>query len=208
MKTYNDTFEYVMKKFYRIYGESSPTRLRYKRNDMASMFSELGYKTGAEIGVYTGEYSEVLCIKNSGLKLHCVDPWEIYESKEIEPFSQNQKALDEFHADAVRRLKPFGCNIIKKTSMEAVKDFKPGSLDFVYIDANHDYEHTSEDLEEWAKIVRPGGIVSGHDYGHFKHRNRNIDTKRAIDEHVNKYNVEMLFLVNKNYQTTWFYVKR
>ena len=48
--------------------------------------------------------------------------------------------------------------------MDAVKDFKDESLDFVYIDANHGYESTKEDIREWSKKVKKGGIVSGHDY--------------------------------------------
>ncbi len=207
MKTFDETFEYVLKKFYRIHGEKSPTRLRFKRNNMAGMFNELGYKTGAEIGVYKGEYSEILCRENPGLKLYCVDPWKVYEGGEHEPFSQDQKALDGFYGEAVKRLAPYNCKIVRKTSMEAAKDFEPGSLDFVYIDANHTFDSVVEDLDVWAKIVREGGIVSGHDYGHFKHRDRNLETKRAINEHVKKYNISMLFLVNRNYQTSWFFVK-
>lgn len=198
--------EYIMKKFYRVYGDESPLRLRFKRNNMASMFNDLGYRKGAEIGVYTGEYSEILCSKNPEMKLHCIDPWKVYKSEEIEPFAQNQEALDRFYEEAKKRLAPYNCILHRSTSMEAVKEFEPNSLDFVYIDANHSYENVKEDLEAWSKIVRKGGIVSGHDYGHFKHRDRNIGTKRAIDEHIKKHNV-VLFLVNQNYQTSWFFIK-
>ena len=207
MNTYNDTTEYVMKKFYRVHGDESPLRLRYKRNEMAEMFRDLGYRTGAEIGVYTGEYSEMLCMKNPELHLYCIDPWMIYDSEEIEPFSQNQLALTIFYEETKKRLDPYNTTIMRKESVRALKEFEADSLDFVYIDANHDYKHMSEDLEGWAQKVRSGGIVSGHDYGHFKHRDRNIQTKRAIDEYVEKHGIT-LFLVNQNYQTTWFFVKR
>ena len=90
--------------------------------------------------------------------------------------------------------------------MEAIKDFKPESLDFVYIDANHSYKNMKDDIEGWSKIVRKGGIVSGHDYGHFKHKDRNLGTKKAINEYIEK-NKQKLFLVNSNFQTTWFFVK-
>ncbi len=91
--------------------------------------------------------------------------------------------------------------------MEAVEQFKPGELDFVYIDAKHDFKHVSEDVDAWAKIVRVGGIVSGHDYGHFKYKDRGLEAKRAIDNYVKEHRIRMLFLVNQNYQTTWFFVK-
>lgn len=48
--------------------------------------------------------------------------------------------------------------------MEALEDFADESLDFVYIDANHEFRYIAEDLFEWTKKVRKGGIVSGHDY--------------------------------------------
>ena len=202
-----NTYNYIMRKFSLDENTKSPVKLRFKRNDLGGLFKELGYETGAEIGVYTGHYSEVLCQGNPGVKMYCIDPWKVYETEEIEPYAQDQKALSKFYAEAKKRLAPYNCEIIRKTSMEAVKDFKPDSLDFVYVDANHDFENVLEDLEEWSKIVRKGGMVAGHDYGHFKHKDRNLGTKRAIDAHVIINDVKMLFLVNRNYQTTWFYVK-
>jgi len=38
------------------------------------------------------------------------------------------------------------------------------SADFVFIDAVHDFEHVSQDLELWWPKVKPGGIIAGHDY--------------------------------------------
>jgi len=105
--TFDDTFEYIMKKFYRIPGERSPTRLRFKRNELGKLFNELGYKTGAEIGVYKGEYSEVLYLGNPEMKLYCIDPWRVYESEVDEPLSQDQKALSEFYEEAKKRLAPY-----------------------------------------------------------------------------------------------------
>src|SRR5260221_412005 len=52
--------------------------------------------------------------------------------------------------------------------MEAVEDFEDESLDFVYIDANHEFRYIAEDLCEWTKKVKKGGIVAGHDYFYTK----------------------------------------
>jgi hypothetical protein len=38
------------------------------------------------------------------------------------------------------------------------------SLDSVYIDASHTYEDVLADIGFWRPIIRPGGIISGHDY--------------------------------------------
>ena len=53
---------------------------------------------------------------------------------------------------------------IKKTSVMAAKDFPDGSLDAVYIDAEHDEDSVREDIKTWRPKIKPGGILSGHDY--------------------------------------------
>ena len=40
-------------------------------------------------------------------------------------------------------------------------------IDFLYIDASHDYEGVKQDIENWSPHVRPGGIIAGHDYDFF-----------------------------------------
>lgn len=57
-------------------------------------------------------------------------------------------------------------NIIKirKTSIEAAKDFEDGSLDAVYIDAEHDEDSVREDIRAWRPKIKRGGVLSGHDW--------------------------------------------
>ena len=57
-------------------------------------------------------------------------------------------------------------NIIKirKTSIEAAKDFEDASLDAVYIDAEHDEDSVREDVRAWRPKIKRGGILSGHDF--------------------------------------------
>lgn len=52
---------------------------------------------------------------------------------------------------------------VKKTSEEAAKDFEDGSLDAVYIDAEHDEESVKKDIQTWLPKVKKGGYLSGHD---------------------------------------------
>ena len=53
---------------------------------------------------------------------------------------------------------------IKKKSVDAAKDFEDGSLDAVYIDAEHDEDSVREDIRAWRPKIKPGGLLSGHDY--------------------------------------------
>jgi glycosyltransferase involved in cell wall biosynthesis len=48
--------------------------------------------------------------------------------------------------------------------MQAVTDFADESLDFVYIDGNHQLKYVVEDIVEWTKKIKKGGIIAGHDY--------------------------------------------
>lgn len=130
------------------------------RDDLPEFFWEKGFKVGAEVGVYKGEFSEKL--SKVGLKLYAIDPWIVYKDYDN---PRGQKRLDFQYEHTKRVLAPYSnCKIIRKTSMDALEDFKDESLDFVYIDANHDFRYIAEDLSEWTKKVKKGGIVSGHDY--------------------------------------------
>ena len=66
-------------------------------------------------------------------------------------------------------------NVIRKPSTEAAKTFEDGSLDFVFIDACHEYQDVKDDIESWIDKIKPGGVIAGHDYLH-------PDVKQAVDE--------------------------
>jgi hypothetical protein len=136
------------------------------RNDFVPYFLERGFKTGIEVGVFEGDYTEVLA--KSGMKIYGVDPWLDYEGY---VYGWNQKKLDERYEKTINRLAPYpNTTILRETSMDAVKRFDENSLDFVYIDANHRFKYIAEDLCEWAPKVKEGGVICGHDYAPFKHR--------------------------------------
>jgi hypothetical protein len=135
------------------------TLLDCGRDDLPQFFLDMGYKVGAEIGVYKGEFSEHIC--RAGLKLYAVDPWCTYDDF-TNPRGQDR--LDFLYEHTKRILTPYDCTIIRKTSMEALADIPDGSLDFVYIDGNHGFKYVAEDVVEWSKKVRVGGVVAGHDY--------------------------------------------
>ena len=49
-------------------------------------------------------------------------------------------------------------------STEAAERIPDQSLDFVYVDARHDYCGVTEDINAYYAKLRPGGIMAGHDY--------------------------------------------
>jgi hypothetical protein len=132
------------------------------RFDLPDFFVDMGYKVGAEIGVEMGRYTKYLCVKP--LQIYAIDPWLEYEDFSS-PHMLKQKRINKTYEYAKQNLSRFpNCTIIRKTSMEAAKDFKDGSLDFVFIDGHHGFKYVAEDLWEWSKKVRSGGTIAGHDY--------------------------------------------
>ena len=97
--------------------------------------------------------------------------------------------------------------------MEALADFEDNSLDFVYIDANHDFVNFTQDLHEWYKKVRVGGIISGHDYAYYSYSKFN-HVKRAVIAYARCYRMIPLFAVmydphglRRDHFRSFFYVK-
>ena len=130
------------------------------RDDLPEFFKEMGFKFGAEIGVARGEFTEEFA--KAGLTIYAIDPWLSY-SDYID--DRGQKVEDEIFEKTKAKLAPYpNCKIVRKSSVEAAKDFEDGSLDFVYIDGNHQFMYVAEDLAIWSKKVKVGGIICGHDY--------------------------------------------
>lgn len=128
------------------------------RSGLPEFYKSLGFKTGAEIGVYKGKFCEKFCLQ--GIKMYAIDDWASTEGED----PQRQEYLYNYSKKVLARAG--NSTVIRKSSMEAVKDFEPNSLDFVYIDADHHFGGIAHDLEQWYKRVKPGGIVSGHDYSY------------------------------------------
>jgi len=137
-------------------------RPEMNRVDLAELFAKNGYKSGAEIGTAAGAYAYTLCRVNPQAIIYCIDPWEVYEDFKI---VTSRAKMERNFLKACKRLEPFSnYKIIREYSENALHKFKDESLDFVYIDANHDLPYVMDDIVNWSKKVRTGGIVSGHDY--------------------------------------------
>lgn len=161
------------------------------RVELAKYFNKLGFKKGAEIGVADGVYSEVLCQSIPGLKLFCIDSWEKYKDDRRMQRARQHAINYEF---AKKRLGKYGVTIVRAFSMDAVKKFKNDELDFVYIDGNHAFDFVMQDIIEWSKKVRKGGIVAGHDYYHF----RRSGVVEAVNTYTNVHGIEFNLTEKRN----------
>ena len=180
------------------YGLKSPVDLPdMDREDLASLFATLGYKVGAEIGVETGRYSQVLLGRNPGLKkLFLVDAWKAYPGYRDHV---SQEKVDGLLEQAKERLKAdlHRVEFVRKYSLDAVKDFPDRSLDFVYIDANHGLPWVMDDICAWEAKVRKGGIVAGHDYCRRGPGPYQCHVVQAVHAYTDAFFIEPWFVVGR-----------
>jgi hypothetical protein len=132
-----------------------------------------------EVGAYLGRSSLYLAsrIQQTGKKvrLYVVDRWDgwIYdEDEELQAERENEIPLEK--EDVFRR---FIRNVLRAgvedvifplrmPSEQAAGLFEDGTLDFVFLDADHDYQAVRRDLEAWFPKVKRRGLLGGHDYLH------------------------------------------
>lgn len=160
------------------------------RANLAEWFAGWGFTRGAEIGTFAGEYAEMLCEVNPGLRLTCVDRWAPYAG--YVDYTRVQ-TLDQAYSAASARLAPYGCELLRMDSLEAAAAVPDGSLDFVYIDANHLLVPFIQDLEAWVPKVRSGGIVAGHDYMH----NKGSQVKPALAAYTSVHQIAPWFVLGR-----------
>lgn len=152
---------------------------------------------GAEIGIFEGVTSEYLLKSFPNLRLFCIDPFLDYS--EHEP-AQTQERMNACEKTARKRLSIFGerAQIRKDYSVSAANDFAEESLDFVFIDAVHSYEAVKEDLQAWYSKVRPGGLVSGHDF-------RWPGVQQALEEFLSEQREKAFY--SPSVSDVWFFFK-
>jgi hypothetical protein len=169
----------------------------FNREDFAVYLLKKQFRSGAEIGVRQGDFSEILFKTIPGLKLYCIDPWSPYAE------TPSWRKQNRYFTETQKRLSLYNVSFLRMTSMEALKEIPDESLDFVYIDGVHDFENVNNDIRGWSSKVRSGGIVSGHDYTNEARWTKGVIP--AVDAFVKEYNIELKITDEKI--PSWFYLK-
>lgn len=187
-----------------------------KRADLPEFFKRMGFKKGVEIGVSWGQNIVDYC--KAGLEIYGIDPWE--DSEEIPyrkiisiPGEYGQTVCGVYRLAKERTEKYPNCKLIRKRSIDAAKDFANRSLDFVYIDASHDFKDIATDLAIWCHKVKKGGVIAGHDY----YSTRNIRQIRyvryIVDAFAKAYDFENFWVLGtpedkeKDDELSYFFIK-
>jgi len=134
-----------------------------------SLYSEMvkRFPSGSrfvEVGCWKGKSSAYMAVEiinsHKDIEFFCVDTWQ--GSVEHEGMKELPLLYDIFLENMLPVQEHYFP--LKMTSLEAAKKFKDKSLDFVFIDASHEYEDVKNDILAWYPKVKEGGVIAGHDF--------------------------------------------
>ena len=151
--------------------------------------------TGAEIGVYQGLMSLHL-LNQPMITLYMVDNWKAMPKYHVTQADQDENyqiALRNTSFASERRV------VYKMDSADAVNQIENGSLDFVFIDADHSYIGCQRDIVLWLPKVKPDGLLCGHDYNN-PDEPYGLEVKQAVDEFAREHS----HVVHLGDNYTWF----
>ena len=137
-----------------------PTRI-----DMLSVVPKHGVY--AEIGVFKGQFSDVLCKVLQPQKLVLIDLFSGFEVSGDQDGNNMERANLESvytHLVAVSKTYP-ALSVRKGDSSTILNSFPNNTFDMIYIDGDHSYQGMRKDLDVALLKVKPGGWILGHDFG-------------------------------------------
>lgn len=112
------------------------------------------FTLGAEIGVHEGVTHFYLLDNCPSLTMIGVD---VYLNNQAKYWPAVENKLDSY---GIRS------RFYKGFSVDAAKNVGIDELDFVFIDADHQYKSVISDIKTWYPKVKKGGYVTGHDVNH------------------------------------------
>jgi len=120
-----------------------------------------------EVGAWKGCSAAYMAVEliNRGkhhVKFDVVDTWLGSDEHEYDPYMA-QGTLYEHFLDNMKPVEGH-YRALRMTSREAAALYEDLSLDFVLIDAAHDYVNVKNDILAWLPKVKRGCILAGDDY--------------------------------------------
>ena len=157
----------------------SKQKFTNRKIDLPTLWSDLGLKYGAEVGVWKGEFSKQVLERMPQLESYTlIDSWRHLEQWN-KPFNTGDKKFDQIFEQAMQVTKegPYGnkVHVVRGTSLEAAPQIADNSFDFMYIDGDHTLKGIMIDMHVWYDKVVPGGIICGDDFAGAEQHDANFD---------------------------------
>lgn len=177
------------------------------RATFPEFLKSIGCRTGAEIGVHTGEYTAQFAPHLTGT-FYAIDPWACWPEHVCSGGAYREKyypgsieKTEKARLTAISRTEKYNhVKILRLTSLEASLGIADESLDMVYVDGNHLYQYAWIDLWNYWPKLRDGGIMSGHDLNF-------SSVTKAVKEFVAKANVAYWYVMENEHPTSFFWIK-
>jgi predicted O-methyltransferase YrrM len=110
-----------------------------------------------EVGSYIGESTMMFKDALATYKIHCVDMWGVTDKYTQSEISKAEEVFDMLTCRST---------VIKKhkTHSRNKRLQSIGKVDFIYIDASHNYDDVKADIAFYLPFLNDGGIIAGHDF--------------------------------------------
>jgi hypothetical protein len=121
----------------------------------------------AEIGVWEGDFSQRILDICQPRELHLIDPWKYMPEFSNTGFGKKKNADamgQKYHAVVARFAADPRVKVHRATSQTALAGMADGSLDWVYIDGNHNEPFIGNDIALCLQKVKADGVIAGDDY--------------------------------------------
>jgi len=124
-----------------------------------------GYQCGVELGVAMGGHAHAMLDRTRLQRLWGVDEYRHRPDYDDLMNHNTQRQFEAMHRHILRATERWGqrFKLLRMPTLEAARLFVDGSLDFVYIDADHSSRAVEADLRAWRPKIRAGGLLCGHD---------------------------------------------
>ena len=131
--------------------------------------------TFVEIGCFFGRSISYIALRRSDLRCVCVDPWtnEWDDAGERLPVGPDRVLRDlhggmfEAFRATLQREAPGvfeSLTIMRGRSDQRLPEVPSKSADVVFVDGDHTRAGVRFDIQEAKRIIKPGGIIAGHDF--------------------------------------------
>ena len=130
----------------------------------------------AEVGVAQGNFSAEILALTHPRKLHLIDLWESSVP------GSNDQAFQAISSRFSAEEKQGSVQFHRAYSSDAIRCLPQGSLDWIYLDAGHDYDNVVSDLAAASKAIKPNGLIAGHDYVKWRSWNGRFGVVEAVNE--------------------------
>lgn len=118
-----------------------------------------------EIGSWKGDSAIAMAKASDNVMVTCVDTWLGSETDKTGSIAKSQDVFEAFRKNVLESGVGHRIKWHRMTSEEAAKNACRGlKYDVIFIDADHSYEATKNDIALWWPSLMQGGVMVGHDY--------------------------------------------